>query len=134
MKSKVAKTFPIIALIGLLAGCGTYGTYGDYSDYYGMSANSYSVTIWTNTDSDIDVFIDGQRVGTVTEKYDQAPECGAAGCVVFSTEEGGTKVTLRGESIDGKTKWEEKSFRLNRSCRKVQLITNEEGVPVVEVN
>lgn len=130
MKTKVIKTWPFFFLLILLAGC------GDYSQYYTVygTAHSYGVTVWTSSDSDIDVYVNGERIGTVTESYSQAPECGAAGCVMYSTEDGGIKVTLRGESTDGRIKWQDRSFRLNRDCRKVQLITNEEGQPEILVN
>jgi len=132
MKTKVTKTWPLLILIGLLTGCG--GNYSQYYDIYGASTRTYEVTIWTSTDSDIDVYINDERVGTVTEAYNQEPDCGAAGCVVYSTLDGGIKVTLRGQSTDGQVTWQERSFRLNRSCRKVQLVKNAEGQPEVVVN
>ena len=131
MKSKILKTLPILFAAALLTACGTYG---DYGDYYGSAANTYSVTVWTNSASNIDVFVNNQRVGTVTQSYQEAPECGASGCVVYTTIDGGTKITLRGESTDGKIKWDEKSFRLNRACRRVELVTNSAGEPEVLVN
>ncbi len=134
MKAKVVKTLPVLMLLGLLVGCGSYGDYSDYYDIYGNATHSYGITVWTSTSSNVDVFVNGERIGTVTQRYESAPECGAAGCVMFSTLDGGTKITLRGESVDGRTQWQEKTFRLNRDCRKIQLITNEQGVPEVVVN
>jgi hypothetical protein len=134
MKAKIVETLPVIVLLALLTGCGNYYDYSDYYDIYGNAGKAYSVTVWSSSDSNIDIFVDGNRVGTVTQKYLTAPDCGAAGCVMYSTFDGGKKITLRGESADGKVKWSEKSFRLNRDCRKVQLVTNSDGVQEVLVN
>jgi len=130
MKTKLINSWPILLLALVIISCGRYG---DYTGY-GNGARKFGVTVWTNSDNSIKVFINGEKVGVLSRKYDQAPECGAAGCVFYDTEDGGIKITIRGESADGLVKWEEKSFRLNRDCRKVQFITNNAGVPEILMN
>jgi hypothetical protein len=137
MKTKIVKSLPILLFTLFLISCGRYG--GDYSsmgDYsgYGNGATKFGVTVWTNSESNIKVFINDLQVGVVSMKYDQAPECGAAGCVYYDTEDGGIKITIRGESVDGTIKWEEKSMRLNRDCRKVQFVKSSDGTPVILMN
>lgn len=131
MTTKILKSLPFLLVLLLFSGCGRYG--GNYTGY-GNGAQKFGVTLWTNSDSNINVFIDGVQVGIVAQKYDQVPECGAPGCVYYDTEDGGIKITVRGESVDGKLKWEEKSLRLNRDCRKVQFIKSTQGVPEILMN
>jgi hypothetical protein len=137
MKTKLSKSWPLLLLIVLMMGCGKYGgSYTNLSDYsgYGNGFKKFGVTVWTNSESNINVYVNGAQVGTVSQKYDQAPGCGASGCVYYETEDGGTKITIRGESVDGKVKWEEKSLRLNRDCRKVQFVKNSDGTPEILMN
>jgi len=137
MKTKILKSWPLLLLPLLIFGCSKYsGSYGDVSDYtgYGNGARKFGVTVWTNSESNINVYVNGVRIGILATKLDQAPECAAKGCVYYETEDGGIKITIRGESVDGKVKWEEKSFRLNRDCRKVQFIQNTDGVPDILLN
>ena len=137
MKTKILKSWPYILCVLLVFGCSKYsGNYTNLTDYsgYGNGSRKFGVTIWTNSATSINVFINGQQVGSVNQKYDQAPDCGAAGCVYFDTEDGGSKITVRGESVDGTVKWEEKSLRLNRDCRKVQFIKNAAGAPEIVMN
>ncbi|TSA38117.1 MAG: hypothetical protein D4R64_04120 [Porphyromonadaceae bacterium] len=137
MKTKLIKSLPLLVLILLVLGCGKYGgSYTNLSDYtgYGNGARKFGVTVWTNSENTINVFVNGQQIGIISQKYDQAPECGSAGCVYYDTEDGGIKITIRGESVDGKIKWEEKSLRLNRDCRKVEFIKNSDGTPDILVN
>lgn len=129
---------PLLVLVVLVLGCGEYG--GSYtsglSNYsgYGNGARKFGVTIWTNSESNINVFVNGQQIGILSQKFDQAPDCGSTGCVYYDTEDGGIKISVRGESVDGKVKWEEKSLRLNRDCRKVQFVKNAEGATEILLN
>jgi hypothetical protein len=139
MKAKILKSWPVLLLFLLISGCDRYGNYGDYtdlSDYsgYGNGTRKFGVTIWANFESNINVYINGEQVGTISKKFDQAPECGTAGCVYYDTEDGGIKISISGESIDGKIKWEEKSLRLNRNCRKVEFVRNDDGSPEILMN
>lgn len=141
MKTKIVKSLPLLLLPFLFLGCsnygsGSYGDYGNLSDYtgYGNGGKKFGVTIWTNSEANVNVFVNGKQVGVISQKYDQAPDCGAKGCVYYDTEDGGIKITVRGESVDGTVKWEEKSLRLNRDCRKVQFVTNTDGTPDILMN
>ncbi|MFA6127228.1 MAG: hypothetical protein WC699_07995 [Bacteroidales bacterium] len=136
MKAKLAKSLPLLMLALIVVGCGNYsGNYTslDYSGY-GNGARKFGVTVWTNSESAINVYVNGQQVGVVSKKYDQAPECGSPGCVYYDTEDGGIKITISGESADGKIKWAEQSLRLNRTCRKVELVQNPDGSPAMLMN
>ncbi len=137
MKTKLIKSWPLLFLALFFLGCGNYGSgsYGsmDYSGY-GNGSRKFGVTVWTNSDASVNVFVNGTQVGTVSQKYDEAPDCGAPGCVYYDTEDGGLKITISGESIDGKVKWTERSLRLNRDCRKVQFVKNSEGLPEILMN
>lgn len=138
MKTKIIKSWPVMLLLLLFLGCDKYGSgsYGDFSKYtgYGNGARKFGVTVWTNSDSNINVYVNGNQVGVVSQNYDQAPDCGATGCVYYDTEDGGIKITIRGESVDGMVKWEEKSLRLNRDCRKVQFVRDADGIPQILMN
>jgi hypothetical protein len=137
MKTKLIKSLPILLFVVILAACGRYGgSYGNMGDYtgYGNGPLKYGVTVWTNSDSNINVFINGQQVGVIGKKYETMPDCGAAGCVYYDTEDGGTRITIRGESADGTIRWEEKSLRLNRDCRKVQFVKNSNGTSGIVMN
>ena len=138
MKTKLTKSWYLLLVPLFIIACSDYGSgsYGDYSDYtgYGNGARKFGVTVWTNSTTSVNVFVNGQQVGTVSQSYDQAPDCGAPGCVYYDTEEGGCKVTIRGESTDGRIRWAERTLRLNRDCRKVQLIQNPDGSPDILMN
>ena len=138
MKTKIIKSLPLFLLLILLLGCSKYGSgnYGSLSKYtgYGNGDRKFGVTVWTNSDNNVNVFVNGAQVGVVNQKYDQEPECGAKGCAYYDTEDGGTKITISGVSVDGKIKWEGKSLRLNRDCRKVQLVMSADGPPEILVN
>ncbi len=122
----------------LFFGCGNYGSggYGSLSNYtgYGNGARKFGVTVWTNSETNVNVFVNGKQVGVVSQKYDVAPDCGAKGCVYYDTEDGGSKITISGVSADGTIKWEEKSLRLNRDCRKVQFVKTADGPPEILMN
>lgn len=136
MKTKILKSWPLLLLVILVLGCDEYGGEIFKSDYssYGNGARKFGVTVWTNSESNINVYINGEQAGVLSQKFDQAPECGSAGCVYYDTEDGGIKISVRGESIDGKVKWEEKSLRLNRDCRKVQFVKNADGTHDILMN
>jgi hypothetical protein len=139
MKAKLIKSLSLLLIPLFFVGCSRYGnsgSYGDLSDYsgYGNGNSKFGVTVWTNSESNINIFINNEQVGVVSKKYDQKPECGSPGCVYYDTEDGGLKISIRGESIDGRTTWEEKSLRLNRACRSVQFVKNEDGNPVILMN
>ena len=131
MKAKIVNLLPSLIVLFLISGCSNYT--GNYSGY-GNGNHKFGVTVWTNSDNAINVFINGKQAGQLTQKLDVAPECGAAGCVYYDTEDGGIKITIRGESVDGKVIWGEKSMRLNRDCRMVQFIKTSEGVPEILMN
>jgi hypothetical protein len=131
MKAKILKSLPFLVVLLLVSGCSNYT--GNYTGY-GNGAHKFGVTVWTNSDNAINVFINGEKTGVLSQKLDVAPECGAAGCVYYDTEDGGIKITIRGESVDGKLVWEEKSMRLNRDCRKVQFVKTADGVPEILIN
>jgi hypothetical protein len=139
MKAKIIKSLPLLLVLIFFVGCsryGNYGNYGDLSDYsgYGNGNTKFGVTVWTSSDISINIYINNEQVGVISKKYEQAPECGSPGCVYYDTEDGGLKISIRGVSIDGTTSWEEKSLRLNRACRSVQLVKNDDGNTVFLMN
>jgi hypothetical protein len=138
MKTKIMKSLPLLLLPLLFLGCSKYssGGYGSASNYtgYGNGARKFGVTVWTNSETNVNVFVNGVQVGVLSQKYDAAPDCGAKGCVYYDTEDGGMKITIRGESPDGTIKWEEASLRLNRDCRKVQFVKTADGPPEILMN
>jgi hypothetical protein len=135
MKTKIRISLSLMVLALLIIGCSRYSD-GGLSKYtgYGNGARKFGVTIWSNSDNNINVFVNGQQIGVISQKLDLAPDCGAAGCVYYDTEDGGIKITVRGESVDGLVKWEEKSLRLNRDCRKVQFVRSDSGAPEILMN
>ena len=140
MNTKIVKWWPLLLLPLLIFGCSKYGTYGTgtLSKYtgtgYGNGARKFALTVWTNSDSRINVFVNGVQIGVLSQKLDQEPECAAPGCIYYDTEDGGIKITIRGESADGKVKWNEESLRLNRDCRKVEFVKNPDGTPEILMN
>lgn len=137
MKTKLLKSLPLLVLVLLVFACSKYsGSYSNLGNYngYGNGARKFAVTVWTNNDTNVNVFINGKQVGVLDQKLDQAPDCGAPGCVYYDTEDGGIKISIRGESVDGTVKWEEQTLRLNRDCRKVQLVKTASGATEILMN
>ena len=139
MKTNLTKSLSVFIFLIILSGCGNYGSYGGYGDMggyggYGNANERFGVTAWTNSSSNIKVFINGSAIGVLTQAYETQPQCGAPGCIYYDTEDGGIKISIRAESTDGLVRWAEKSMRLNRKCRMVQFVQKEWGTTEILMN
>jgi len=119
-----------LLLGGFITACGDYY----YIDPYGNSREPLVVNFWTNGEQVLDVYVDGNRYGTLGKAITEEPECGAHGTLQFFSMERGSKHVVYAVTRDGSVLWPEKTIRMNRSCQRMLFTQTESGQPRVTLN
>jgi len=102
--------------------------YYNMVDIYGNEVSSFKTTFWTDTGSEIDVYIDNKLYGKITKSFSSVPECETSGCVTFTSYTEETEISFYCESFDGKFKWEKETYKLSKANNSVKLFVAENGV------
>lgn len=108
----------LVVVTGIAVSCTKMS---DYVEKYQDEAedNTHEVVFWTSTGLTINVYVSGSYEGQITRNYNSTPECGASGCVTYSTLS--SSITYRAESDDGRYTWSETTKTLTIACKSVEL-------------
>jgi len=108
----------LVVVTGLAVSCEKMT---DYVESYQDNAedNTHEVVFWTSIGVEINVYVNGSYEGRITRDYPSIPDCGATGCVTYSTLS--SSLTYHAESVDGRYTWPETTKTLTVACKKLEL-------------